>query len=126
MKEKVVILACGTGHPYVTTDTALASHGKNLDVDVILFAKNIDGVYETDFIDVTLWTNVAENTCDYCKVGDMIGIKGRLQVRRDKDSGGKEYNKLELVGEKVTFLASMNRDKEVSKEKEVKQEGKEK
>ena len=36
--------------------------------------KNVHGEYETDFLDCTLWTNVAENTTEYCQVGDMIGI----------------------------------------------------
>ena len=47
-KGTVVILACGTGHPFVTTDTAAALRGSELNVDVILFAKNIDGVYSMD------------------------------------------------------------------------------
>ena len=32
--------------------------------------KNAEGVYDTDFIDCTLWNSVAENTAEYCKVGD--------------------------------------------------------
>lgn len=36
--------------------------------------KNIEGEYETDFLDCTLWTNVAENTTEYCKSGDMVGV----------------------------------------------------
>ena len=38
--------------------------------------KNINGEYETDFLDCTLWTNVAENTTEYCQTGDMVGING--------------------------------------------------
>ena len=33
--------------------------------------KNMDGEYDTDFLDCTLWTNVAENTTAYCQTGDM-------------------------------------------------------
>ena len=47
-KGHVVILACGTGHPFVTTDTAAALRGSELKVDAILYAKNIDGVYNDD------------------------------------------------------------------------------
>ena len=36
--------------------------------------KNMNGEYETDFLDCTLWTNVAENTTEYCQSGDMVGI----------------------------------------------------
>lgn len=39
--------------------------------------KNINGEYETDFLDCTLWTAVAESTTQYCKTGDMIGNKAK-------------------------------------------------
>ena len=42
--------------------------------------KNADGVYETDFIDCTLWNGIAENTAEYCKKGDLVGVKGRIQT----------------------------------------------
>ena len=41
--------------------------------------KNSEGVYDTDFIPVTLWNTVAESTAEYCKKGDLVGVKGRLQ-----------------------------------------------
>ena len=48
-KNRVVILAGGTGNPYFTTDTAAALRAVELDVDVLLMAKNgIDGVYDRD------------------------------------------------------------------------------
>jgi len=37
--------------------------------------KNSTGEYDTDFLDCTLWTNVAENTVEYCQSGDMVGVK---------------------------------------------------
>jgi uridylate kinase len=48
-KGRVVILAAGTGNPYFTTDTAAALRALELDVDVLLMAKNrVDGVYTGD------------------------------------------------------------------------------
>ena len=41
--------------------------------------KNSNGEYETDFIDCVLWTGIAENTSEYCKRGDILGVKGRVQ-----------------------------------------------
>ena len=38
--------------------------------------KNTNGTYDTDYLDCTLWTNVAENTTEYCQTGDMGGING--------------------------------------------------
>ena len=43
--------------------------------------KNLNGEYETDYIDCVLWTGIAENTTEYCKKGDILGLKGRVQTR---------------------------------------------
>ena len=40
---------------------------------------NIDGQYDTDFLDCSLWTGIAESTAEYCKKGDIVGIRGRVQ-----------------------------------------------
>ncbi len=45
---EVVIFAAGIGHPYFSTDTVTALRGAELDVDMLLFAKNVDGVYDSD------------------------------------------------------------------------------
>lgn len=47
-KDRVVIFSCGTGHPYFSTDTAAALRAAEMDVDAILVAKTIDGVYTAD------------------------------------------------------------------------------
>ena len=47
-KGRVVIFACGTGSPYFTTDSAAALRAIEMEVDVILLAKNVDGVYDKD------------------------------------------------------------------------------
>jgi uridylate kinase len=47
-KGRVVILAAGTGNPYFTTDTAASLRAAELDVDVILKATKVDGVYDRD------------------------------------------------------------------------------
>ncbi len=45
---KVVINAGGLGHPYFSTDTITALRGAELHCDVVLYAKNINGVYDMD------------------------------------------------------------------------------
>lgn len=45
---KVVIFCCGTGSPYFSTDTGAVLRGAQIEVDALLFAKNIDGVYTAD------------------------------------------------------------------------------
>lgn len=45
---RVVILAGGTGNPFVTTDTAAALRGREIGADVLLKATRVDGVYDSD------------------------------------------------------------------------------
>lgn len=59
--------------------------------------KNVDGEYETDFVPVILYNGIAENVLEYCKKGDVVGIKGRLETKE---------NELQIIAEKVTFLSS--------------------
>ena len=47
-RGRVVIFACGTGHPFFSTDTAAALRAAETDSEVILLAKTIDGVYSAD------------------------------------------------------------------------------
>ena len=47
-KGRVVIFGCGTGNPYFSTDTAAALRAAEIDADVILLAKKVDGVYDSD------------------------------------------------------------------------------
>src|SRR6516225_9370624 len=47
-KGRVVILAGGTGNPFVTTDTAAALRGRELGADILLKATKVDGVYSED------------------------------------------------------------------------------
>ena len=68
--------------------------------------KNAEGVYDTDFIRCILWNAVATSTSEYCHKGDIVGIKGRIQVNRSKDKKGNEIFSTEIIAEKVTFLSS--------------------
>ena len=44
----IVIFGAGTGSPFFSTDTAAALRAAEIDADVILLAKNVDGVYDSD------------------------------------------------------------------------------
>ncbi len=46
--NEIVIFACGTGNPFFSTDTGAALRAAEIDADIILFAKNIDGIYSAD------------------------------------------------------------------------------
>ena len=45
---KIVIFACGTGNPFFTTDTAAALRAAEIGAEVLLLAKNVDGIYDSD------------------------------------------------------------------------------
>lgn len=47
-KGRVVIIACGTGNPYFSTDTASALRGAEINADIIFKATLVDGVYDKD------------------------------------------------------------------------------
>ncbi|MDD5826742.1 MAG: single-stranded DNA-binding protein, partial [Bacilli bacterium] len=65
-----------------------------------------------DFVNCTLWGGIAENTANYCKKGDVVGVKGRVQTRLVENE-----NKLEIVAEKLTFLTKA-KEKEMEKDEE--------
>ncbi len=75
--------------------------------------KNMKGEYETDFIPVVLWDALAESTCQYCKKGDIVGVRGRIQVRKNEVNVAKgdevvkqKFNQIEAVAERVIFIHS--------------------
>lgn len=73
--------------------------------------KNVDGEYDTDFIDVVMWDSIAENTVEYCRKGDVVGIKGRLQASTYETEDGTKKKVTEIIAERVTFLSSKKEDK---------------
>ena len=71
--------------------------------------KNSNGEYETDFIRCVLWDAIATSTAEYCHKGDIVGIKGRIQVTQYEENNEKKYL-TEVVAEKVTFLSSKKQE----------------
>ena len=69
--------------------------------------KNAEGEYETDFVPLNLYDNIASNTVEYCGKGDIVGVKGRIQV---------EENNIQIIVEKLTFLSSKKTDEEEQKD----------
>lgn len=67
--------------------------------------KNEEGEYVNDYIDVSIFGEVAKNTTEFCKLQDIIGIKGRVQSTEIEKYHSK-MTIMEIIGEKVTFLSS--------------------
>ena len=98
----------------IVNDPVLLENNENEKYTTITIAvqrtyKNKNGEYDVDFIDVQLTKMLAENTSQYCKKGDVIGIKGRLETREVKPVE-KIDTVTELIAEKVTFLSSRKED----------------
>lgn len=66
--------------------------------------ENNDGVYVFDYIPVKLLGKVAEATYEYCKQGDLIAVKGRVEKLSKEEE-------LEIVAEKITFLSQKKEEK---------------
>lgn len=77
----------------------------NITLAVARSYKNMNGEYDTDFIQCVLWKVIAENTVEYCKKGDLVGIKGRIQTSTYEKDGETKYV-MEVIADKVTFLSS--------------------
>ena len=77
----------------------------NVTIAVPRSYKNADGEYDTDFIDCIAWGGVAENMAEYCKKGDLVGIKGRIETWEEENEQGKYEKKSIVVADKVTYLA---------------------
>lgn len=73
--------------------------------------KNMNGEYETDFIDCVLWDGVAASTVKHCQKGDIISVRGRLQSRTYEKEGKIQYI-TEIIGEKVSFISSNSNKKQ--------------
>lgn len=77
----------------------------NVTVAVSRSYKNADGEYDVDYIDCVLWNNIAENTAEFCKKGDIVGIKGRIETKFfDKDES--KQKETIIVADKITFLST--------------------
>lgn len=68
--------------------------------------KNPDGEYDTDFLDCVLWGGVASNTAEYCKKGDLVGIKGRVETSTYETEDGEKKKTTQIVVDKVSLLSS--------------------
>ena len=53
---------------------------------------------------------LANSTAEYCKKGDIIGVKGRLQTQLYNKEDGSTVKITKVVAEKITFLSSKKED----------------
>ena len=73
--------------------------------------KNMQNQYETDYIKVVCWDYLAVNVSEYCKKGNVISVKGRLQPRTYKKNN-ETISTLEVIGDSIVFIGKPNEKKE--------------
>ena len=98
----------------LTRDIVVNKSDKGIKVATISLAiprsfKNSEGLYDTDFVDWVAFDSIASNTSEYCKKGDIVGVKGRVQSRTIENEGKKE-NIMDIICEKITFLSSHTKE----------------
>ena len=70
--------------------------GEEVTVSVNRNYENEDGIYMSDLIPIHLGINIAEKMVDFCKIGDVIGVKGRLENR----------DGVVVMADKVSFISA--------------------
>lgn len=111
MLNQIVIVGRLTRDPELR-ETESGKKVTNITLAIPRSYKNTNGEYETDFVDCVLWTGIAENTSEYCKKGDILGVKGRVQTRTYDTGEEKKKYVTEVVAEKVTFLSPHHSEKD--------------
>ena len=75
--------------------------------------KNSEGIYETDFLRCVLWNGIAKKTKEYCKKGDIVCVRGRLQVRTYENEEQEKKYMTEVMVESIAFVSSNHKEKEI-------------
>ena len=104
MLNQVILVGRLTRNPEVNK-TDSNKHYSHITLAVPRSFKNMNGEYDTDFVDCILWDSVAKSTKEYCHKGDIVGVKGRVQSRTVEKDDKTEYL-MEIIAEKITFLSN--------------------
>lgn len=80
--------------------------------------KNSDGIYDTDFISCTVWNVIAEKVCEFCKKGDVVSIKARIQNNNYVDKDENKVYSYEIIADQVSFMTSQKTREEEDADEE--------
>ena len=89
-RGRVVVFACGTGHPYFTTDTAAVLRATEIKADIILLGKAIDAVYSDD-------PKQNPSATKYEKISYMEVLEKNLKVMDSTATAMCRYNNMPLL-----------------------------
>ena len=74
----------------------ISFEGNEVIISITRNYKNEDGIYMSDLIPIWLSANIGEKMKDFCKIGDVIGVKGRLENRGE----------VVVMADKVSFISA--------------------
>ena len=103
----------GVGRLVADPEVKESENGKkysNFTIAVQRSYKNADGVYDADFVDVVAFGPMAETTSEYCKKGDIIGIKGRVETSSYENEDGEKKKSTQIVADRISFISSKAKD----------------
>jgi len=86
----------------------------NITIAVPRTYKNENGEYDTDFLDCVFWGEIANNATKYCKKGDLVGVRGRLE-NNTFEVDGQNHKVSKIIADKISFLSTR---KEIDEEKD--------
>lgn len=104
MLNRIVLIGRLTKDPelrYTQSGIAVASFTLAVDRGF----KNANGERETDFIDITVWRQQAENCANYLSKGKLAAVDGSLRIRSYETNDGQKRKAAEVVAENVRFLS---------------------
>lgn len=103
MLNKIILIGRLTRDPelrYTPSGTAVSRFALAVDRS----RPNQQGERETDFIDIVVWSKLAETCANYLGKGRLVAVEGRLQIRSYDDSQGIRRKAAEVIADNVRFL----------------------
>lgn len=93
---------------YTSSNKAYASFSLAVQRDY----KNTDGNYDSDFINIAMWGQIAETVNKYTHKGSLIAVEGRLQTRTYEDNNGNRKYITEVVANNINLLEPKNKQEQ--------------
>ena len=109
MLNRVVLIGRLTKDPelrYTPNGVAVTSFALAVDRNF----KSAQGEKETDFINILVWRQLAENCANFLAKGKLAAVDGRLQIRSHEGQDGQKRTMAEVIAENVRFLSPKEDD----------------
>lgn len=105
--NKVYLIGNLTRDPE-TSDTSSGVRVCRFAIAVNRSYANADGNRETDFFNITVWRQLADNCSKYLKKGSKVAVVGQLQNRSYEDKDGIKRSVTDIVANEIEFLTPKN------------------